>query len=408
MRVVLYNPGTEGGIVKYGWCQAAALHGLGAEVTVLASHDSNVPAPDGVRALRALSKGGAGRKASSKVRRMAGLAGGILWNELRLLWEVVRLRPHAVLLASYSEYLSPLWAWWHALIGRLSGATYVAVLHDPVRDFVVGPAWWHALSVRLAYWPLSAVFIHQKLPVKAWIPRRVVVREVPHGLYETPATPGRSAVDVRREWGIPPEAVALLSFGFIRDGKNLDLIIRALRDNPAVHLVVMGRVQSTAVCRPVSFYLDLAAREEVLERVRFIEGFVPDSALASCLEAADVIAMTYSTSFHSQSGVLNTVAAAAKPVLASSGDSPLKDCVQRFQLGVFVEPDNAKALSTGLRELCGIVAARREGQPLPPGAPALDWVGYRRYASWETNARVILDTVAEVRGGIQECLAQRR
>jgi glycosyltransferase involved in cell wall biosynthesis len=407
MRIVLFNPGLEGGIVKYGWCQADAFRALEAEVTVLAAKNSSVPAPVGVNAERVLADEG-GERSRWKVFRAGRIAGNILRNEWQLALKVMRDKPDAVVLATYMEYLSPLWVFFHLLAKWRTGTTYVAVLHDPVRDFVVGPRWWHDLSVRMAFWPLSAVFIHHKLPAAAYVPPRLQVREVPHGLYQGAARGPRRPTEVRASWNLPEDSVALLSFGFIRDGKNLDLLIRALSHCPAASLIIMGRVQSEAVCRPVSFYRELAEAEGVQDRVRFIEGFVPDDELGPCLEAADAIAMTYSASFHSQSGVLNTVAAAAKPVLASSGESPLKECVERFQLGMFVEPDDADAVIEGLRVVCDLVSAQRQGLLPHAGAPALDWEGYRRYASWETNARVILDTVAEVRGGKQECLAQRR
>ncbi len=395
-RFLLFNPGSDGGIVKYGWCQARALQQLGCTVTVLCQQGTTCSGVGEVKSVDCLLPDRPSRRARSKLARLLRLAWQIIANELQLARHVVSIRPDAVLLSSYSEYLSPVWVWLQMAARRVSGAIYVANLHDPVRDFIVGPGWWHELSVRMAYWPLSAVFLHQRLPEKAFVPRCVVVREVPHGLFEPEPSSLRSRDAVRAEWRVPSHAIVLLSFGYIRDGKNIDLLIRALPENPHAWLVVMGRVASASVCKPASFYEDMAAQLGVADRVRIIEGFVADETIPSYLAAADVMAMTYSSSFHSQSGVLNTVAGSGKPVLASSGESPLKECVQRFQLGVFVEPDNAAALAQGMREICEVVSAERRRLPRPIGTPALDWAGYRGYASWETNARVILETIEEV------------
>ena len=392
--------------MKYGRNQAAALAALGCDVTLLVDADAPDEPAGAATVRRVLIPETPRRLGMPKALRLLQIAGRLLGNEWLLAGEVLRCRPNAVLLASYSEYLAPAWVWLQLATRSLTGAAFVAVLHDPVRDFVVGPAWWHALSVRLAFCPLSAVFVHEALPPAAAVLSRVVVREVPHGLYAAESIASRPPDVVRREWGVPPEAVVFLSFGFIRDGKNLDLCIRALRDNASAWLVVMGRVASASVCRPASFYKELAVGLGVAHRVKIIEGYVKDGELGSCLDAADAIALTYSASFHSQSGVLNTVAGAAKPLLASSGESPLKQSVLRFRLGEFVPPDDVEALSAGMARICSQVQANREGSS--HALPAMDWEGFRRYASWETNARVILETVAEVRGGGAESLALRR
>ena len=392
--------------MKYGRHQAAALAALGCDVTLLVDADAPDD-PAGTATVHCvLISETARRPGMPKALRLLQIAGRLLGNEWLLAREVFRHRPDAVLLASYCEYLAPASAWLQLALVRLLGVAYVAVLHDPVRDFVVGPSWWHHLSVRMAFWPLSAVFVHEALPSAAEVPPRVVVREVPHGLYAADALAVHSRDVVRGKWGVPTDAVVFLSFGFIRDGKNLDLCIRALRDNTSAWLVVMGRVASATVCRPVSFYKKLASELDVADRVKLIEGYVKDGELGSCLDAADAIVLTYSGSFHSQSGVLNTVAGAGKPLLASSGESPLKQSVLRFRLGEFVPPDDVEALSAGMARICSQVQANREGSS--HALPAMDWEGFRRYASWETNARVILETVAEVRGGGAESLALRR
>jgi len=332
------------------------------------------------------------KKPQAFIGRMADLlrrVGIFLHAPWRLAWEVLRRKPDAVLLDSYREYLSPLWVWPHVALAKACEVTYVANLHDPVRDFVVGPLWWHNFSVQLAYWPLRVGVIHQRLEDTSVIPPHVAVVEAPVGVYDLQ----ESVIDpaeVRRMWDIPLEAVVFLSFGFIRDNKNLDLLIRALPEVPAAFLVVMGSAQSSTN-RPLKFYEDLAAGLGVADRVVFREEFVPDEALAGYFAAADAIAITYNAEFHSQSGVLNIAARAKRPVLASAGESPLKTVVVRFHLGEFVEPDNPAAVAAGMSNLCRSI--RGEVAVSDP-----DWAGYERYASWDSNARIIKYAAASARG----------
>lgn len=396
LSVLVFNPGKQGGIVKYAWHQAAEIGRGRCHVVVLCDRGGEQGWAGECLELDELVPERMGSTRKGKLSRLFFLIRQILQDQWILFRTIVRHRPNAVLLASYSEYLSPLWVLLQLAAKKFFGVIFVANLHDPVRNFVVGPSWWHKLSVQMAYWPLSAVFIHQTPPPEAEIPSKVRVYEVPHGLFPV-GKPTRSREDLRRDWGIPEEAVLFLSFGFIRDSKNLDLLIRALPDNPAANLVVAGRVQSESVNKPVAFYEQLARDLGVSQRVKFIAKFVPDEDIVGCFQAADVLALTYSASFRSQSGVLNTAAHVDKPLLASCGPGPLRDCVEKFGLGDFVAPDDAQAVSAGVARLIDFVNARRRSDFLPAGSPRMDWSGYREYASWDRNARIVMESIAGVR-----------
>jgi len=89
------------------------------------------------------------------------------------------------------------------------------------------------------------------------------------------------------------------------------------------------------------------------------------------------VLLTYASSFHSQSGVLNIAAGARKPVLASASPSPLIESVRRFQLGIAVASDSLTAIVEGLRQLL-----------LTPIQPR--WQDYEATAAWADNARGVL------------------
>ena len=164
-------------------------------------------------------------------------------------------------------------------------------LHDPVRNYQVGPAWWHKLSVRLAYLPLDFVLVHDQLPEPSPVPARVRVVQVPHGLYEISGPPV-NAEEIRRSWGVKAGQKVFLAFGYVRDGKNLDLAVRALAGVPEAFLVVAGSVASTKD-KPFAFYRELAAQLGVLDRCHFAEGFVADDELGKYFAGADFVLLTY-------------------------------------------------------------------------------------------------------------------
>jgi glycosyltransferase involved in cell wall biosynthesis len=277
---------------------------------------------------------------------------------------------------SYVEYLSPLWIDPHIMLSRIFGFRYAANLHDPVRSYVIGPKWWHKLSVWLAYQPLDVVLIHHELADRSNVPKRVKVVVAPHGLYDVNLGDYDSQ-QVREGWGIKSGQKVFLSFGYVRDGKNLNLAIKALAEVTEAVLIVAGSIASTKD-RPFSFYRGLADEVGVTDRCRFFEGFVSNEEMGRYFAGTDFMLLTYSASFHSQSGVLNLAAMARKQILASASPSPMIEAVTRFGLGVAVRPDSVEAIVDGMKKLY-------EGEMSP------NWEGYEASASWDLNARRVLE-----------------
>jgi glycosyltransferase involved in cell wall biosynthesis len=373
-RILIFSPSVSGGLAEHTYYQATALEKLGAKVTCLVAPSFLQGRPIGFERITCLSE--ASPKNGSRLSKRLKMGWRMVASHFILAWQIWMRRPDLVLLDSYVEYLAPLWVWPHVLLKRILGVKYACNLHDPVRDYRIGPKWWHALSIRLAYSPLDFVLVHNKLPEPSPVPAGVRVYQVPVGVYDLPR-PNIDRHELRRRWAVQPGQTVLFSFGYVRDGKNLDLVIRALRAVPSVFLVAAGTVASNKD-KPFAFYRDLALSEGVADRVQLYEGFVSNADLGSYFAAADVALLTYSSSFKSQSGVLNLAARARVPVLASAAPSPLMESVKRFELGVAVEPDSVEAIIDGLRQLLG-------GRLQPR------WEDYEAFADWDANAVGVLE-----------------
>jgi glycosyltransferase involved in cell wall biosynthesis len=377
---LIFAPTPSGGLAEHAFYQARALHKMGLSVTCLTSKSflaSRAAKFDIKRKLFDMPES----KVATWIRRPWQVLSLVSHQWVLVYWILV-LKPDLILLDSYAEYLSPFWVWPHWLLSRVFGVIYAANLHDPVRKNLIGPSLWHQLSVELAYKPLKVVLVHGPIQPEARVPSWVKTVEVPVGVYDIP----RSNIprgEVRRSWGARPDQHVFLSFGFVRDGKNLDLAIRALKDVPTAFLVIAGSVASKSD-KPFAFYRDLARRLGVDGRCFLSEGFVADEQLGEMFEGADFVLLTYSASFRSQSGVLNLATRARKLVLASSAPGPLVDVVYRFNLGVVVEPDSATAVAQGFKEL-----STSQVQPR--------WGDYERYAGWDTNALKLVEAVLAFR-----------
>jgi glycosyltransferase involved in cell wall biosynthesis len=197
---------------------------------------------------------------------------------------------------------------------------------------------------------------------------------IPHGSFTFPE-PSKTREQVRNELNLPDTATVLLSFGHIRDAKNLDLAIHSLAALPSVYLLIAGREQSPGQ-KPVGYYQALARSLNIENRCRWIHGFVPESEASNLFNASDLVLLAYSRHFRSASGVLNSAVRFRKPCLASAGDSNLSSVVARYCLGWLVEPDNAHSLREGLE--------RALRHPIRP-----EWSEYERTHSWKRNAELI-------------------
>jgi glycosyltransferase involved in cell wall biosynthesis len=371
-KLLYFAPVTGGGLADYAREQANALARLGVKVEMVSGDDFPVQVGDSFNLLPVLTA-----KTRGKPRLLKRLAGArrIMqdWNQLAHIIEAGGCRH--VLLGSYAEYLAPLWS------GRLirlaeRGVVFGAVVHDPVRDYVVGPEWWHRRSIASAYSFLREAFVHEPVTLDTVRPMpSLCTTVIPHGIYSfPPATAARRRF--RLELGIPDAASLWLSFGHVRDGKNLDLVIRALAHFPDAFLLVAGKEQSSGQ-KTVAFYQELARQCGVDSRCRWQNRFIAAGEVGNLFEAADLVLLTYSKNFRSASGVLNTAVHFRKPCLVSSGQGNLQTMVSQYDLGIWLEPDRLETLIEGLRRW-----------QLSPPAPR--WQAYEANNSWQHNAEIVV------------------
>lgn len=375
-KILIYAPAPAGGIAEHVYYQAIALQEEGVEILCLASRSflAGRLLPFSCKRVLADPVQSDGRR----FRRIAATAVRVVWNELLLAREVVRWKPHVVLLDSFREYLSPFWVWPQIGLAKLGWCHFAANLHDPIRDYLLGPAWFHHLSIKLAYVPIEFGIIHQQLPRSGNVPKHVRLIEAPVGLYEIRKE--SDDIDFRTRWGVRDGHRVFLCFGYLRNNKNLEAVIEALVHFPTTFLVILGSPASGRD-HGVSYYKARALDLGLENRTYMAETFIPDAQIGGIFGASDFVVLLYAKSFVSQSGVLNIAASLKKPVLASSGDGPLREAVTKYQLGVFVDSCSQADIQRGIAQLLSfdVEGAR--------------WAEYSESASWRTNARAILTAI---------------
>ena len=142
------------------------------------------------------------------------------------------------------------------------------------------------------------------------------------------------------------------------------------------YLIVAGKEQSSCQ-RPAQYYQEMAQELGVDSRCRWIIEYVSESQVGDLFAATDLLMLTYSSDFRSASGVLNTAANFRVPCVASSGEGPLKNMVERYELGIWAQPDSQTELERAIQNAID--------QPATP-----DWDLYIEGNSWNRNAEIVI------------------
>nr|WP_290224475.1 glycosyltransferase family 4 protein [Trichocoleus desertorum] len=380
MKLLYYSPSSYGGIADYAHEQANALVDIGVEVTVLATPKYPTGRGEKYEIVPILQEVTPTKRLPYKALKVMHFTSIKLANftELASFIEVNNFQ--YVLLGSYVEYLAPLWS------GRLrqltkKGVVFGAVVHDPVRDFVFGPRWWHHWSIASGYSFLREAFVHESIELDTVRPMpQLRTTVIPYGTHHFPHA-DKSRDEMRTHLNLPLDAKIMLAFGHIRDNKNLDLVIRAMVNFPDLYLVVAGKEQSSSQ-RPAAFYQDLAKKLGVADRCRWEVRFISEIEIGNFFEAADISLFTYSKSFRSASSALNTAANYRKPCIASAGEGSLRSVVQKYELGIWVDPDDVESIVNGIIRWL-------KNPPIP------QWDKYFEENSWALNAKLVVNCLSD-------------
>ncbi|MBW4575263.1 MAG: glycosyltransferase family 4 protein [Aphanothece sp. CMT-3BRIN-NPC111] len=375
MKLLYYSPASYGGIADYAHEQANALVALGVDVTLLSTAKYPTGRGEKYHIVPILQEITPTKPLPHKVSKAIHFSSVTLFNFTKLV-SFIEENDFQYVLMGYVEYLAPLWSYRLRQLSK-KGVVFGAVVHDPVRDFVVGPRWWHRWSIACGYSFLREAFVHEAIELDTVRPMpRLRTTAIPQGIYHFP-NGTQSREKTRSSLDLPFDVKVMLAFGHIRDNKNLDLVIRAMTNFPNLYLIVAGKEQSSNQ-RPASFYQDLAKSLGVADRCRWEVRFIADTEIGNFFEATDITVLTYSKTFRSASSALNTSANYRQPCIASAGEGSLRSVIQNYELGIWIDPDDVDALVKGIIRWL-------ENPPNP------EWERYFEENSWQRNAQLVID-----------------
>lgn len=158
--------------------------------------------------------------------------------------------------------------------------------------------------------------------------------------------------EARQQLGLNKEDKIILFFGFIRQYKGLDLLLKAMAEqsikNANIKLMIVGEFYEDA--QP---YHELIKSLGISDNVILHTEFVPDNEVKKYVCSADFIIQPYKNA--TQSGVTPLAYHFEKPMLVTNVGA-LADTVPNGKVGVVVEPTVA-SIATGIHNLYTIGAA---------------------------------------------------
>ncbi len=131
---------------------------------------------------------------------------------------------------------------------------------------------------------------------------------------------------------LPSNKKYLLFFGFIRDYKGLDLLLKALSSLSEEHeLIVAGEIYGS-----FEKYQKIIDSENLAGRVHLFNQYIPDDEVSVYFSASDVCVLPYKSA--TQSGITAIAHHFDLPIIATDVGG-LKETIKHEQTGLIIEPN---------------------------------------------------------------------
>ncbi len=156
----------------------------------------------------------------------------------------------------------------------------------------------------------------------------------PHPVYDNFGKPINKQ-QARSSLNLEIKTPYLLFFGFIRDYKGLDILMRAMSDDrvrkSGVKLIIAGEYYSNE-----KYYLDLIDELDIKDQLVMATDFIPDSEVGKYFSACDIVVQPYKSA--TQSGVTQIAYHFEKPMIVTKVGG-LPEIVPHGKVGYVVNVD---------------------------------------------------------------------
>ncbi len=193
---------------------------------------------------------------------------------------------------------------------------------------------------------------------------------IPHGNFNGSYENTISKKEARRRLNIPDNDRAVLCFGFIRENRGYEYLIKAVKDMKNTVVVIAGKPDDKDVCKK------LLAYEKQMPHLRLFAKWIPDEEIQDYFNASDIVVLPYTDI--TTSGVIPLAYAFSKPVITTNIGS-LREVVKE-DTGILVPAKDVEALRNAIENIF-------DRDLLAMGKSAYEYS--MNEFNWESNAKKI-------------------
>ncbi len=273
-----------------------------------------------------------------------------LWNPLSWWRTAKAIAKHDADIIGFMWWM-PLFGYGYWAVAKLLPkkfrARIVYVLHNVIpHERRFGDVYFSRLALNSAQYYL-ALSKSEEQEMRTLFPRVAPerIQYSPHPVYDcyAPFTGDRAAA--QKEIGVEAEHL-LLFFGFVREYKGLDILLRALpeilKHDPELKLVVAGEYYEHRA-KYDDLITSLGIADSVIIRDRYISG----DGVGAYFAAADGVVLPYRSA--TQSGIVQVAYALDMPVITTNVGG-LAEVVRDGLTGFIVPPEDPQAIAEAVRK----------------------------------------------------------
>ncbi len=258
-----------------------------------------------------------------------------LWTSFRIAWQKPDLLLH--------QWVSPFFAIHFSFINRfvklLSRKT--KVVYSVHNVFPHEPTKWTRFFQKMGFKNADGFIVHAQSELDKIKQLGITTAKLMTPPATTQEKPTQATRDrVRKEMGFAPTDNVVLFFGYIREYKGLDILIKAMKYVDNAKLVIVGQFNQEE-----SQYQALIDRENVRNKIQIHSGYVAEAEVTHYFQMADLVVFPYRTATFS--GPVMTAINHIKPVICTKVGC-FVDIVKDGKTGYLVDPENPEQLGASI------------------------------------------------------------
>jgi D-inositol-3-phosphate glycosyltransferase len=258
-------------------------------------------------------------------------------NWIRVGRELKKIRPDIVIVKFWIPFMAPCFGTICRIIRRNGHTKIISILDNIIPhekrpgDRLLARYWINSVDGFIAM-SASVCDDLQTFLTRTHTPKLTLI--TPHPLYDSFGEPVDKE-EAKRRLGLDPQYRYVLFFGFIRDYKGLDLLLKAFADTRLHDMPVKLLVAGEFYTDPLP-YRALVKDLKLQDKVVMSNDFIPDSQVVNYFCAADLVAQPYKSA--TQSGVSQIAYHFDKPMVITDVGG-LAELVPNGKVGYVVKPE---------------------------------------------------------------------